>query len=202
MLTAAAMGFVIGFSQILAIGPQNAFVLRQGLTQSHVFWVCLACTVSDAALVGLGVLAIDMISANIPWATTVLTWGGIVFLVCYGAFSFSRAFQPDALWPAKMGTGSLRVALMTCLALAWLNPHVYVDTIVLIGTVSSGFASAPDKIAYLGGAILASMVFFFGLGYAARFLAPVFRRPHAWSALDVGSALVMWTIAANLALFS
>jgi L-lysine exporter family protein LysE/ArgO len=202
MLTAAAMGFVIGFSLILAIGPQNAFVLRQGLMQRHVFWVCLVCAVSDAALITVGIGAAGTIGAVAPWATTAMTWGAIAFLIGYGALSLLRAIQPGTLRASVTGTKSLRVTLVTCLALAWLNPHVYLETVGLIGAVSTGVASMAGKIAFWGGAVLASFVFFFGLGYGARYLAPVFSRQRAWSAFDAGTAAVMWAIAANLALHS
>jgi L-lysine exporter family protein LysE/ArgO len=118
MLTAVAMGFFIGISLILAIGPQNAFVLRQGLMQSHVFWVCLVCAASDAVLIALGVGATGIIGAFVPWTTTVITWGGVVFLFCLGALSLSRAVRPRALRAAEAETKSLGVTLVTCLALA------------------------------------------------------------------------------------
>lgn len=198
MLIAAATGFTVGFSLILAIGAQNAFVLRQGLMQAHVFWICLTCALSDAVLIALGVVGIASIAAALPWAITVLTWIGVAFLIAYGALSFSRAFRPRVLTGADRGTGSLNSALITCLALTWLNPHVYVDTVGLIGAVSTGFAAQADKLAYATGATFASFVFFFGLGYGARLLVPVFAQPRAWTVLDVGIALVMWAIAASL----
>lgn len=200
MLTAAATGFVIGFSLILAIGAQNAFVLRQGLMQAHVFWICLTCALSDAALIAVGVAGAGSIVTAFPSAIEVLTWGGALFLVLYGALSLRRAFRTDALRAAECGTGSLRLALATCLALTWLNPHVYLDTIGLIGAVSTGFPGVHGKLAYGLGAILASFVFFFGLGYGARLLAPLFARPRTWPILDAGIALVMWGIAASLIL--
>jgi L-lysine exporter family protein LysE/ArgO len=200
MLTAAATGFATGFSLILVIGAQNAFVLRQGLIQAHVFWVCLVCAASDAALIALGVTGIGSIGAAFPWAIAALTLCGAAFLIFYGALTLGRAFGPGALRAADRGAGSLRVAVLTCLALAWLNPHVYLDTVGLIGAVSTGFAGVPDKLAYAIGATLASFVFFFGLGYGARLVAPIFARSQAWTVLDVGVALVMWVIAATLIL--
>ncbi len=198
MLNASLTGFGTGFSLILAIGAQNAFVLRQGLLRAHVFWVCLICALSDAALIAAGVAGIGGLSAAVPWAIAALTWGGAAFLAVYGALSLARAFHPGALRAADQGTGSLRAALLTCLALTWLNPHVYLDTVGLIGAVSTGFPDWPGKLAYGGGATLASFVFFFGLGYGARLLEPVFARPRAWAVLDVAIAVVMWSIAATL----
>lgn len=200
MLTAAFTGFATGFSLILVIGAQNAFVLRQGLMQAHVLWVCLVCALSDATLIALGVGGAGWISASFPWAITALTWGGVVFLVVYGALSLRRAFRPAALRAGDISAESLGATLVTCLALAWLNPHVYLDTVGLIGAVSTGFVGVQGKVAYAIGATLASFVFFFGLGYGARLLAPVFARPGAWAVLDVGIALVMWRIAASLAM--
>ena len=200
MLIAALTGFGTGFSLILVIGAQNAFVLRQGLLRAHLFWVCLTCALSDAVLIAVGVAGTGTIVAVVPWAFAALTWGGAAFLLVYGALSLRRAFDPGALRAANRGTGSLRKALLTCLALAWLNPHVYLDTVGLIGAVSTGFPGWYSKLAYGIGATLASFVFFFGLGYGARLLAPVFARPRAWAVLDVVIALVMWSIAATLIL--
>jgi L-lysine exporter family protein LysE/ArgO len=200
MLTAAATGFATGFSLILVIGAQNAFVLRTGLTQVHVFWVCLFCALSDAVLIALGVAGTGSIGIASPWTIVALTWGGAAFLIVYGALSLRRAFRPGALRAADNGDGSLRVALVTCLALTWLNPHVYLDTVGLIGAVSTGFSGMQGKLAYGIGATLASFVFFFGLGYGARLVAPVLARPRSWTILDVGIALVMWAIAATLML--
>ena len=202
MMTATLTGFGTGFSLILAIGAQNAFVLRQGLLQAHVFWVCLICALSDAILIAVGVAGIGSIGSAVPWALSALTWSGVAFLAVYGAFSFRRAFQPGALRAADTGASSLRAALLTCLALTWLNPHVYLDTVGLIGAVSAGFLGSSGKIAFGGGAALASFVFFFGLGYGARVLAPIFARRRAWAVLDVVIALVMWLIALTLALGS
>ncbi len=200
MLNAFLTGFGTGFSLILAIGAQNAFVLRQGLLRTHVFWVCLTCALFDAVLIAAGVAGASGLSAAAPWAIAALTWGGAAFLAVYGALSLARAFNPGALRAANQGTGSLRSTLLTCLALAWLNPHVYLDTVGLIGAVSTGFPGWSGKLAYGIGATLASFVFFFALGYGARLLAPVFARPRAWAVLDVAIALVMWSIAIALIL--
>ena len=198
MLLATLTGFGTGFSLILVIGAQNAFVLRQGLTRAHVFWVCLCCALSDAVLISIGVAGSGTIVAAAPWAIDALTWGGAWFLLVYGFLSLRRAIRPGALRATDQGAGSLGAALLTCLALTWLNPHVYLDTVGLIGAVSTSFSSLSGKLAYGAGAMLASFVFFFGLGYGARFLAPVFARPRAWTIIDIVFALVMWSIAATL----
>jgi len=155
-------------------------------------------------LIALGVAGTGSIGIAFPRAIAALTWGGAAFLIVYGALSLRRAFHPGALRAAEGrangANGSLRAALLICLALTWLNPHVYLDTVGLIGAVSTGFAGVQGKLAYGIGATLASFVFFFGLGYGARLLAPVFARPRAWAVLDVGIALVMWAIALTLIL--
>lgn len=197
-----ATGFGTGFSLILAIGAQNAFVLRQGLLRSHVFWICLFCAVSDAALITLGVAGMGTIAVMAPWLIQILTWGGAGFLIVYGAFSLRRAFSPGALTAADHAAPSLGAALAMTFAFTWLNPHVWLDTVGLIGAVSTGFQESVAKAAFAAGAVLASFVFFFGLGYGARLLAPVFARPRAWAVLDTIIALVMWSIAASLILGS
>lgn len=198
MLTAAATGFATGLSLIVAIGAQNAFVLRQGLMNRHVLWVCLTCAVCDGILIGLGVIAADRISDAFAGASNLLIWGGAAFLATYGIVSMVRAFSPRVLKTDTTGNGSLRVAIGTVLVLTWLNPHVYIDTVGLIGAVSTGFPAAGGKVAYWAGATLASFAFFFTLGYGARLLAPVFATPRAWAILDALIALIMWTIAITL----
>lgn len=198
MLIAATTGFVTGFSLILAIGAQNAFVLRQGLMQAHVFWICLICALSDAALIALGVAGAGSIGTAFPSAIVALSWAGATFLILYGAISLSRTFRPETLRAADEGSRSMRAALVTCLALTWLNPHVYLDTVGVIGAISTGFAGPYGKLAYGIGATLASFVFFFSLGYGARLMVPLFAQPRTWAILDLCIALVMWTIAANL----
>lgn len=199
MLTAAATGFATGLSLILVIGAQNAFVLRQGLRGSHVFWICLICGLSDAVLIAIGVAGADTIGALAPWAIDWLTWGGAAFLILYGAIAAQNALSPGRLVATAQGpNGSGRTTILTCLALTWLNPHVYLDTVGLIGAVSTGFSENSAKLAFGGGAIAASFVFFFGLGYGARLLAPTLARPRAWAVLDGAVALLMWTIAATL----
>jgi L-lysine exporter family protein LysE/ArgO len=200
MLQAALTGFGTAFALILAIGAQNAFVLRQGLMRSHVFWVCLICALSDAVLITIGVAGTGSVVAAHPQAIAALTIGGTIFLIIYGAVTLARAMRPEALRAADKGATSLGGALLTCLALTWLNPHVYVDTVGVIGLVSTSFADWWDKLAYGVGATMASFVFFFSLGYGAGYLAPIFARPRAWAILDIMIALVIWIIAANLVL--
>ena len=139
MLTASLTGFGTGFALLLAIGAQNAFVLRQGLLRQHVFAVCLICALSDAVLISLGVAGIGGLGKAAPWAIPGLTWASAAFLFGYGVIHLRRALRPGALRAANGGVGSLRMALVPCLALTSLNLHIYLDTVGLIGAVSTGF---------------------------------------------------------------
>ena len=197
MLEAGLTGFGSGFGLILAIGAQNAFVLRQGLLREHVFVVCLICAVSDALLISAGVFGFGALAELAPWLPEAMRWGGALFLFGYALRSFWSARSEHALVAADEGASSVRVAILTCLAFTWLNPHVYLDTVALLGAISSPFLGA-DKVAFAAGAIAASFTFFFGLGFGARLLAPVFAKPRAWRWLDVGIGLVMLWLAVAL----
>ncbi|MBA1157985.1 LysE/ArgO family amino acid transporter [Microvirga mediterraneensis] len=191
-------GFLLGLSLILPIGAQNAFVLRIGLRGEHVFAVCLTCALSDAILILAGVSGFAQLSARVPWAETVLLYGGAAFLLVYGARSFMAAFGTASLRPSDAPPESLGRVVLTCLAFTWLNPHVYLDTVVLIGSISTQFDQG--KGAFAAGAMLASFAFFFTLGFGARLLKPFFARPVTWRILDVIIGLVMWVTAARLLL--
>lgn len=198
MLSAFLPGFFLGLSLIVAIGAQNAFVLRQGLRGEHVLAVCLTCALSDAVLILAGVGGFAQAGAQAPWLETAMRYGGAAFLLVYGLRAFRAALRPGgALAPAEsVPAAGLGATLAACLALTWLNPHVYLDTVVLLGSVSTQF---PDgKGAFALGAMTASFVFFFALGYGARLLRPVFARPGAWRALDAGIGAVMCAIAVSL----
>ncbi|SEQ24128.1 LysE/ArgO family amino acid transporter [Thalassovita taeanensis] len=194
-MEAVFAGFGLGLSLIIAIGAQNAFVLRQGILRAHVFAICLTCALSDAALIAAGVAGFGGLVQALPWLEPVMRWGGAVFLLVYGARAFWSAWRGDEALEASKGRGgSLKAALLTCLALTWANPHVYLDTVVLLGSVSAQY----DALGFALGAMSASFVFFFTLGYGARLLVPVFARPGAWRALDMFVGAVMWVIAAGL----
>ena len=189
-------GFFLSLSLIVAIGAQNAFVLRQGLRRAHVFWVCLACALSDAILIICGVAGFGALAEAVPWFEPVMRYGGAAFLLWYGWRNAKSAWQGGAaLELGAEDTQPLREALLTVLALTWLNPHVYLDTVVLIGSISSQYDS---RLLFGVGATLASFVFFFALGYGARLLAPVFANARAWRILDAIIALTMWAIALKL----
>lgn len=196
-MTAFLSGLTLGLSLIVAIGAQNAFVLRQGLRGEHVLAVCLACAISDAALIALGVGGFRQIAALAPWIDPVLRYGGAAFLLFYAAKSLLSAMQAQgSLQPAGHAPAALAPTLATCLALTWLNPHVYLDTVVLIGTLSTRHPGRETLFAL--GAMTGSSAFFFALGFGAARLRPLFARPAAWRILDAAIAVVMTTIAASL----
>jgi len=197
MVEALLSGFSLGLCLILAIGAQNAFVLRQGLLRSHVLAVCLTCALSDALLIAAGVGGFGRLTQAAPWIAPVMRWGGVAFLLTQGARSFRKAWQGDAaLQQGGQGAQRLGPVLAICLALTWLNPHVYQDSVVLLGSVAAHYPG--QRFRFGLGAGTASFVFFFALGYGARLLAPVFGRPAAWQVLDLGVGLVMRSIAAGL----
>lgn len=194
-MQAEIAGFALGLSLILVIGAQNVFVLHQGLRREHVLAVVLICALSDAVLITFGVVGFGALSTAVPGLERVMRFGGAAFLIWYGARNFLAAWRGGAVLEASAGTGSLRRAMLTSLGLTWLNPHVYLDTVVLVGSVSSQYG---DRLGLGLGAVGASFVFFFCLGYGARLLAPLFRRKASWRVLDAGIGAVMWAIAARL----
>jgi L-lysine exporter family protein LysE/ArgO len=194
-MDAALAGFALGFSLILAIGAQNAFVLRQGLRGAHVLPVVLVCALSDAVLIAAGVLGFGALARAVPGLESGMRVFGALFLTWYGIRTLLSAWRGGAALRAGEGAQSLKAALLACLAFTWLNPHVYLDTVVLVGSVSAQYA---DRVAFAAGAMVASFVFFFGLGYGARSLAPWFARPSAWRILDLVVGTTMLIIAVSL----
>ncbi len=195
-------GLGLGLSLIIAIGAQNIFVLRQGLRREHVALVVAICAISDALLIAAGVSGIGLAAATYPWLLTAARWAGAVFLVVYGLLAARRAFTvddglgssaPEALAPD--GKTAARVAL-TCLALTWLNPHVYLDTVFLLGSVAAAHGDA--KWLFAAGAMTGSVVWFTALGYGARYVGRWLSGPRAWRVLDAGIAAVMIVIAVSL----
>ena len=196
---AVGAGFAVSLSLIAAIGAQNAFVLRQGIRREHVLPVVLTCALSDAVLIAAGVSGFGLVSGAVPWLADVMLWGGVAFLLVSGAMRFRAAWQGgEALVPAAGGGAPLGQVLGTCLVLTWANPHVYLDTVVLLGSLSAQYA--PHGAAFGAGAAAGSVVFFSALGFGARLLGPVFARPRAWVVLEVVVGCTMWAIAAKLAL--
>ena len=200
MFSAAATGFATAFSLILVIGAQNAFVLRQGLLGWHVFWLCLLCAASDALLITAGVVGFSAIVAALPIFPKLMALGGAVFLLAYGAMRFKAAWAGDYRMVLSGESVGLWTTLAVGAALTWLNPHVYLDTVGLIGAISTQFLEQSEKIAYTLGATSSSFVFFFSLGYGARLLAPLMQSAAAWRILDILIGAVMWVLATGLLL--
>lgn len=196
-LLAALSGLGLGLSLIVAIGAQNAFVLRQGVRREHIVPVIAICALSDALLIALGVGGAGALFDAVPWLVTVARFAGAAFLLVYGALAARRALRPKALdADAAPARGSLTAAVGTVLALTWLNPHVYLDTVVLLGSIASTHG---DQRWWFGaGAALGSVLWFTALGLGARALAPVFARPRAWRILDGVIAVVMLALAVSL----
>lgn len=194
---ATSAGFSLSLSLILAIGSQNAFVLRQGLRREHVFLICLTCFISDTMLIVAGIAGFDVVIARLPWLAQAMRYVGAVFLFAYGARSLWSALKSSAALSAGAASPqSLKKTLLICLALTWLNPHVYLDTVFLIGSISTQYEG--QKAAFAVGAGLSSLLFFFSLGYGARLLQPLFAKPFSWRVLDVAIAVIMWSIALSL----
>lgn len=195
MFSIMASGFALGFSLILAIGAQNAFVLRAGLLRRHVLPLVLVCAISDAVLIAAGVVGFGALVQTYPAIVYYLRYFGAAFLVVYGLRAFLAAMRGGSAMQPGADENDLWKSIAVCLMLTWLNPHVYLDTVVLVGSLA---AQSADPRVFGAGAISASFVFFLTLGYGARFFSPVFQNPHAWKIFDFVIALVMWSIAYGL----
>jgi L-lysine exporter family protein LysE/ArgO len=198
-MTTFLAGFSLGLSLILAIGSQSTFVLKYGIKQEHIFLICSFCAFSDAILISLGVAGFGVVVNEYPVIENYARYGGAAFLLIYAALNFKQAFkQIRGLKPeAVVHESSLKVAGM-CLAFTWLNPHVYLDTVVLLGSISTQYDG--QQLEFALGAICASFIFFFSWGYGARLLAPAFQSPMAWKILDFAVGLTMFIIALTLVL--
>ncbi len=197
MIAAYISGLATALGLIVAIGGQNAFVLRQGLRGEHVLVVVLVSAFSDVILITVGIAGFGAASKYLAWLEPVMLYGGITFLIVYGFLSLQAAWSArQRLDPADTPRLSMKRAIAICIALTWLNPHVYLDTVVFLGTLSTRFPG--HEIAFGLGACTASFVFFFSLGFGARFLRPLLSRPGAWRVMDIIIALIMWAIAARL----
>jgi L-lysine exporter family protein LysE/ArgO len=198
IVIATAKGFGLGASLIIAIGAQNAFVLRQGLARQRVFLVAGLCSLCDAALIALGAGGFAALITAEPLLVVAAAWGGALFLLAYGGRAFHAALSPGRLQAAgNQKRGTLWAVAATTLAVSLLNPHVYLDTVILVGSVAAQFPPG-ERMAFALGAVGASFVWFYGLGYGAAWLAPLFAKPAAWRILDLAIGIVMWAIAAAL----
>lgn len=218
MITPLLAGFGLGLSLIVAIGAQNLFVLRQGIRGEHVFLVAAICAVSDAVLIVLGVSGIGFVLQAVPWLIDAVRWAGAAFLVFYGLMAAKRAWRPSGEVLDAAGQGAPAEApvatrgshtavaattrvlpvVLTCLVLTWLNPHVYLDTVFLLGTVANTHGDGRWLFAF--GAMAASVVWFFGLAFGARYLSRWLSTPRAWRILDAVIAVVMIALGVSLVL--
>ena len=198
MTQAVFTGFITLMSLILAVGAQNVFILRQGILRSHVLPVCLFAAASDALLIWTGVIGFGVIAQLAPGLARLITWGGALFLFAYGALRFWAAYLGDYSLELGEGRKGLKKTLITLAGFTFLNPHVYLDTIGLIGAVSAQYNADSLRYAFATGASFGSLVFFCSLGIGARILTHVMGSGTAWRVLDVLVGMTMWTIAAFL----
>lgn len=218
MLTPLLAGLGLGLSLIVAIGAQNLFVLRQGIRREHVLAVVVVCAASDAILIVLGVSGVGLALAALPWLVTAVRWAGAAFLVGYGLLAARRAWRPsgaltvDPSTEAAAGSAAeqssaihavttetrLSTTVLTVLALTWLNPHVYLDTVFLLGSVAT--THGDDRWVFALGAVAASVLWFSALGFGARYLGRWLSTPRAWRILDAIIAVVMITLGVSLVL--
>jgi len=189
-------GFGFSLALIVAIGAQNAFVLRQGLRREHVLPVVAICAAADAALISAGIAGLGVVLAGAPAVVTAVRWGGAAFLLGYAVLAARRALQPAALTPLDRPPATLRTTVLACLAFTFLNPHVYLDTVLLLGAVAH---HDPRPWVFGAGAATASLLWFTALGIGARRLAPLLARPGAWRVVDGAIAAVMTALGVSLA---
>jgi L-lysine exporter family protein LysE/ArgO len=198
MSSPLVLGFIASFTLIAAIGAQNAFVLRQGIRREHVLPVVALCTVSDIVLISAGIAGVGALISAHPSALNVAKFGGAVFLTGYGLLAARRAWRPSSLTPSEATPARLVDVLLTCAALTFLNPHVYLDTVVLLGALANEHRG--ERWLFGVGAVTASAVWFSGLGLGARQLAGLFARPLTWRILDGLIAVMMIGLGVSLAL--
>jgi L-lysine exporter family protein LysE/ArgO len=201
MISIFLKGLFLGASLIIAIGLQNAFILRQGIKRTHVLPAVLTASLIDVLLIGAGVLGFGYLIEQHPELIKWVTWGGAAFLFIYGVKSFYSAIKPEQMdedqAKGMLKHGSAKETILIIMGISLLNPHVYLDTVVLIGGLSASYGEV-GKYYFGGGACVASFIWFFALGYGARLLTPLFAKPRAWQILDILIGLTMWAIAVSL----
>jgi L-lysine exporter family protein LysE/ArgO len=198
-LIAFLPGLLTGLSLIIAIGAQNAFVIRQGLTRSHVFLVVAICAIADLSLIWLGVAGLGALVTSLPWLLEVIRWFGVVYLGWFGFRSARAAFKNESLDAAGAAEQSRAKVVTTVLALTLLNPHVYLDTVILLGSIGNQFGA--DKWYFATGASVASILWFTSVGYGAKAASRLMSKPVFWRILDSVIAVVMFSIALALAFY-
>jgi L-lysine exporter family protein LysE/ArgO len=192
------VGFIASFTLIAAIGAQNAFVLRQGIRGEHVLTVVAVCTVSDIVLISAGIAGFGALINAHPSVVDIAKFGGAAFLVGYGLLAARRSWRPSSLTPSESSPARLLQVVVTCLALTWLNPHVYLDTVVLLGAIANEHRD--DRWLFGIGAVTASAVWFVSLGLGARRLANLFANPLTWRILDGLIAVMMIGLGISIAI--
>lgn len=198
MIAAASTGFFTAFALILAIGAQNAFVMRQGFLRQHVFAVALTCALSDAILIAAGVAGFGVLVERYPDLPTILRYLGAAFLLGYGALRFVAAWKGEGQLATAKAANNLGATIITCLMLTWLNPHVYLDTLALLGAVSTQFELTSERFIFAMFAIISSFVFFFSLAYGAKFMSPIMSSNRAWQFMDIAIGVLMLILALGL----
>lgn len=197
MLLTYATGLGLGAGTIIAIGAQNAFVLSQGLRRNHPAMVALICALCDAILITAGVAGLGTIVSTYPILTQIAAWGGGAFLIWYGLSAFRRVFENEQLSQSSETARGWQAVLSTTMAVTLLNPHVYLDTVVVLGGIGGQYP-ATERLAFALGAMSASFIWFFGIALGAAWLAPYVARPITWKIIDGMTAGVMWLVAWHL----
>jgi L-lysine exporter family protein LysE/ArgO len=193
-------GFLTGLSLIIAIGAQNAFVIRQGLTKKHVLLVVLICAISDALLILLGVAGLGALISGLPWLLEIIRWFGVAYLTWFGIRSLISAFKTQSLDSSGAQSASAKKVVLAVLGFTFLNPHVYLDTVILLGSIGNQFG--PDKWWFALGAAIGSVVWFSSIGFGAKAASRFMSKPVFWKILDSIIAVVMFTIAIFLAVYN
>jgi L-lysine exporter family protein LysE/ArgO len=199
MLFPIISGFLLGGSLIVAIGAQNAFVIRQGIVGHHIFWICLFCSVCDAFLIIAGVAGLGALIKSVPWFLSLITYGGAAFLTWHGIKATMRALRPSAMSAADEVPLSLKQSLIACAGFTLLNPHVYLDTVLLVGSIANA-RPAGDQWPFAFGATVSSFVWFFAIGFGALAARHWLGQPTVWRCIDGFIAVIMFALAAKLQL--
>lgn len=192
-------GLLTGLSLIIAIGAQNAFVIRQGLTKQHVFLVVAICALSDALAIVLGISGLGAIVQGQPWLLEIIRWLGVAYLTWFGIKSVRSAFKTQSLDASGIQSGTAKKVALTVLGVTWLNPHFYLDTVILLGSIGNQFG--PDKWWFAAGGVLGSFLWFFSIGFGAKAASGLMKKPSFWKILDIVIATVMFSIAILLAFY-
>jgi L-lysine exporter family protein LysE/ArgO len=191
-------GLLVGFSLIMAIGAQNAFVIRQGLARQHVFLIVTICAIADAVLIAAGIAGLGAIISGLPWLLEGIRWFGVAYLTWFGISSLRSVFKTQKLESAdELPAVSVKKIVLTTLGFTLLNPHVYLDTVILVGSVANQFAA--ERWIFGFGAMTASVIWFYSLGFGAKAASGLMNKPIFWKILDALIAVVMFSVAAFLA---